>query len=37
MADMGYPMTFPNHNEEGEPMISGEALRFEQELDSDPT
>ncbi len=34
--DMGYPQQFPNTNEAGEPLISGEALRFEQELDSDP-
>jgi hypothetical protein len=33
---MGYPQSFPNVNEAGEPLISGEALRFEQELDSDP-
>lgn len=35
--DNGYPQSFPNVNEAGEPLISGEALRFEQQLDSDPS
>lgn len=30
-------MSYPNVNEAGEPLISGEALRYEQYLDSDPT
>jgi hypothetical protein len=35
--DMGYPQEFPNYNEAGEPLISGEALRLEQSIDSDPS
>lgn len=34
---MGYPQEFPNYNEAGEPLISGEALRLEQSIDSDPS
>lgn len=30
-------MTFPNFNEAGEPLITAEALRYEQYIDSDPT
>ena len=37
MANMGYPIQFPNVNEAGEPLISGEALRYEQYLDDDPS
>lgn len=36
MANMGYPQSFPNFNEDGEPLISGEALRTEQAIDDDP-